>query len=102
MVDLRKYLIVKNIEVGIQPAGIAVSKDFAYVSNYNTLYAKANFQNLTPGKGTLSVICLKCNKLISPTVSIGQSPSTVTLSPDGKKLYVCKYIQGTISELSLD
>ena len=63
IVDLRKYSIIKNIQVGIQPSGIAVSKNYAYVSNYNTLYAKANFQNLTPGEGTVNIICLKCNKM---------------------------------------
>lgn len=36
VVNLKERHIVKNIEVGIQPAGIAVS-------NYNTLYAKTNF-----------------------------------------------------------
>lgn len=51
--------------------------------------------------GTINVICLKCNKVISPTVSIGQSPSIITLSPDNKKLYVCKYVQNTVAELSL-
>lgn len=102
VVNLRKYSIVKNIEVGTQPAGIAVSEDFAYVSNYNTLYAKANFQNLTAGEGTVNIICLECNEVISPTISVGQSPSTLTLSPDGKKLYVCKYVQNTVLQLSLD
>lgn len=91
--------------MGIQPSGksplgfnlgITISKDFAYVSNYNTLYAKANFQNLTPGKSTINIICLKCNKIIAPTVSIGQSPSTITLFPDNKKLYVCKYCRWII------
>ena len=101
VVDLNKNSIIKNIQVGIQPSGIAISKDFAYVSNYNTLYAKSNFQNLTAGEGTINVICLKCNKVISPTISIGQSPSTITLSPDNKKLYVCKYVQNTVAELSL-
>jgi YVTN family beta-propeller protein len=101
VVDLNKYSIIKTIEVGIQPSGIVISEDFAYVSNYNVLYAKANFQNLTPGEGTVNVICLKCNKVISPTISVGQSPSTITLSPDNKKLYVCKYVQNTVAGLSL-
>lgn len=101
VVDLDKVSIVKTIQLGIQPSGIAISKDFAYVSNYNTLYAKANFQNLTPGEGTVNVICLKSNKVISPTIPVGQSPATITLSPDCKKLYVCKYVQNTVAEISL-
>lgn len=101
-VSLEKNCIVKNIEVGIQPSGIALSKNFAYVSNYNTLYAKANFQNLTPGEGTISIINLNNNKVIGLTIPIGQSPSTITLSPDHKKLYVCKYVQNTVAAICLD
>ena len=101
VVDLNRNSIIKSIQVGIQPSGIAISKNFAYVSNYNTLYAKAGFQNLTPGEGTINIICLKCDEVISPTVSVGQSPSTVVLSPNGRKLYVCKYVQNTVAELSL-
>jgi len=101
VVDLMMNSIINNIQLGIQPSGIAISNDFAYVSNYNTLYAKANFQNLTPGEGTINVVCLKCQKVIGPTISVGQSPSTITLSPDNNKLYVCKYVQNTVYEFSL-
>lgn len=101
VVDLHKYSIIKTILVGIQPCGIVISKEFAYVSNYNVLYAKSNFQNLTPGEGTVNIICLKYNKVVGPTISVGKSPSTLTLSPDDKKLYVCKYIQNTVLGLSI-
>ena len=100
VVDLRKNLIVKNIETGIQPSGLAISSKYVYVSNYNVLYAKANFLNLTPGEGTVNVISLKTNNVIN-TVSVGQSPATITLSPDEKKLFVCKYVQNTVAELFL-
>lgn len=102
VVDLRKRRIIKNIEVGIQPSGIAVSKDFVYVSNYNTLYAKPNFQSLTAGEGTVNIISIKDNVVVGPTISVGQSSSTITLSPDGTKLYVCKYIQNTIAAICLE
>lgn len=102
LVDIKKGIIIKEIHTGIMPAGIAISKNFAYVSNYNALYAKANFQNLTYGKGTISIICLKTNKLISPTIAIGQTPTTITLSPDCKKLYVCNYVQNTVSAVCLE
>jgi YVTN family beta-propeller protein len=100
IVDLGKKSIIKNIEVGIQPSGIAISENFACVSNYNTLYAKSGFQNLTPGEGTVNIICLESDEVIS-TISVGQSPSTITLSADEKKLFVCKYVQNTVAELSL-
>lgn len=101
VVDLCKFSIIKNIEVGIQPSGIAISKHFAYVSNYNVLYADSNFQNLTPGESTISIISLKHNKVIGPPISIGQSGTTLTISHDDSKLYVCKYIQNTVSQLSI-
>ena len=102
MVNLETMTLIQSIETGIQPAGLAVSDKFVFVSNYNTLYAKANFQNLTPGEGTVSVISLKQGKVVDrlgptgPAIPVGQSPSTITLSPDGKKLYVCKYVQNTV------
>lgn len=102
VVNLRKKLIIKNIEVGIQPAGIAISNDCAYVSNYNTLYANSGFQDLTPGEGTISIICLNNNTVVSPTISVGQSPSSLVLSHDEKKLYVCKYVQNTVAEICLE
>lgn len=104
VVDLRQRRIIKNIKLGIQPAGIAISPDgkYAFASNYNTLYAKPNFQNLTPGEGTVNIIRLVDNRVIPPTIPVGQSPSTLTLSPDGRTLYVCKYIQNTVAAICLD
>ena len=101
VVSLKTDRIIKNIEVGIQPAGIAISDKFAYVSNYNALYARANFQNLTYGEGTVSIICLETMKVILPTISVGQTPATITLSPDENKLYVCKYVQNTVASIAL-
>ena len=109
MVDLKHLRILQNIETGIQPAGVAVSPDghFLYVSNYNTLYASPDFQNLTPGEGTISIIRLKNRDpshtaVIASTIPIGQSPTTMTLSHDGKKLYVCQYLQNTVTAISLN
>lgn len=102
VINLKKNCIIKNILVGIQPSGIAVSENFAYVSNYNTLYAQPNYQALTPGEGTLQIISLEDDKVIGSAIPVGQSPSSVVLSPDEKKLYVCKYIENTVLELSLE
>ena len=102
VVDLYSMMIIKVVETGIQPSGIALLENFAYVSNYNTLYAKPNFQNLTPGEGTVVRINLSTDEVVGPAIPVGQSPSTITLSPDGKKLYVCKYVQNTVVGISLD
>lgn len=104
VLDLKKYLIEKHIEIGIQPSGIAISSDgrYAYVSSYNALYASpTDSKNLTPGEGTVKVIRLKDNQLVSPAISVGQTPSTVFLSPDNKRLFVCKYLQNTVSSVKV-
>lgn len=101
VVDLHKYKIIKNIKVGIQPSGIAITEKYLYISNYNSLYADPiKFLNLTYGEGTINIICLKTNKVID-TISVGQTPSTLTLSYDEKNLYVSKYVQNTIAKLNL-
>ena len=100
----RNVHIIKEIDVhGIQPSGIAISHDgaFAYVSCFNTLYAGPGFTNLTPGLGTVQPICLLRNKIVAPTISVGQSPSTVTLAPDAKKLFVCAFAQNTVEALTV-
>jgi len=103
VIDLMRNNIVRTIETGIQPAAIAISScgKYIYVSNYNTLYAGSNFQNLTAGEGTISVIRTRDNTVKS-TISVGQSPSGLCISPDGKQLYVSKYIQNTVTAISLN
>lgn len=104
VINLKLGEIVSQIPVGIQPAGICLSPcdKYAYVSNYNALYGNpTTFQNLTYGEGTVSKICLRRRRVIKPTISIGQTPSTLTISPDGEKLYVCKYVQNTVSAIKL-
>ncbi len=99
VVDLNAEVITKFIHVGIQPAGLALSKDgmFAYVTNYNTLYAGDGFTNLTAGQGTLNIISLSTNRPIRPTIPVGQSPACIVLSPDSKVAYVSNFISNTIS-----
>ncbi len=95
--------IVATIDVGIQPSGIAISPNghHAYVSNYNTLYAGPGFTNLTPGEGTMNIIDISKNKVIPPIIALGQSPNTVTLSPNGKFAYVTNYISNTVDVINL-
>lgn len=100
IVDIVKGRIIGFIETGIQPAGIVIDEKFAYVSNYNALYAKPNFAQLTYGEGTVSIIDINEDKVVK-NIPVGQTPSTVTLSPCGKKLYVCKYVQNTVNAIDL-
>lgn len=100
VVDLKQNTIIKQIQTGIQPSGVAIDCDYAFVANYNALYAGSSFTNLTYGESTLSVICLKNGKIIR-TVPIGQTGTTMSLSPCFKKLFICKYVQNTVLELRL-
>lgn len=102
IVDLVANVIIDTLEVGIQPSGIAVGKNcFAYVSNYNALYAGENFTDLTPGQGTVSIINTKNNTVIAPTILVGQGPSNITIAPNGRHAYVSNYISNTVSVIKL-
>lgn len=95
--------IVKTIDVSIQPSGIAITPNgkYAYVTNYNTLYAGSNFTKLTPGAGTVNIIDIRKNKVISPTIEVGHSPNTVTISPNGKYAYVTNFTSNTVDVILL-
>ncbi|HLJ31992.1 MAG TPA: YncE family protein, partial [Candidatus Babeliales bacterium] len=91
--------IAQTIELNsIQPSGIAITPDghFAYVTNYNTLYAGSNFTNLTAGQGTVNIIDTKTNKIIPPTIAVGQSPNAIAISPNGKFAYVTDFTSNTV------
>ena len=101
VVDLKRYQIVQTITTGIQPAGLCLSTSgkYLYVTNYNTLYAGAEFTNLTPGQGTVSTICLENNKLVNGTIVVGNSPGNIAYFDD--KLYVSNFSSNTVSEICL-
>lgn len=103
VIDLHKGKIIKEIELGIQPSGIAIRPDgkYVYVSNFNELYAKPGFQQITAGAGTVNIIRTKDLKVITPTISVGRTPSTLTMAPNGQMLYACQYIENTISAIRL-
>jgi len=91
--------IKKDIAVGIQPAGIAIKPDqhFAFVTNYNTLYAGVDFTNLTAGQGTVDIIDLHSNKVVAPIIAVDQSPANIAVSSDGHRIYVTNYISNTVT-----
>jgi YVTN family beta-propeller protein len=95
--------IVSTIDLAIQPSGIAITPNgrFAYVSNYNTLYAGSNFTKLTAGEGSVNIIDLDTNKVIPPTIAVGQSPNQVTISPNGKFAYVTNFTSNIVDVIQL-
>lgn len=95
--------IVKTIDLAIQPSGIAITPNgrYVYATNYNTLYAGSNFTNLTAGQGTVNIIDTRTNKVIPPTLAVGQSPNAVAISPNGKFAYVTNFISNTVDVIQL-
>ena len=103
-IDTDKIEIVKEIHVGIQPSGIAITKDgrLLIATCYNTLYSDpVNYTGLTAGNGSAYLINLKSNKNKYSIVTTGLSPSNVVISPDDKKCYISNYTGNTISLISL-
>lgn len=97
VVDLIDKCIVKEIEVGIQPAAVVVGDNKVYVTLYNALYAGSDYSDLTFGAGTIVTICNNRRKIIAPAVNIGQGPSGLVKHCD--TLYITQYPQNTVTEL---
>jgi len=103
VVNLSSNSIVATIAVGIQPSGIAIAPDgsYAYISNYHTLYDGPNFTDLTASQGTVSIINIHTNKIVSPTIKVGLSPDAIAISPDGQFAYITNYTSNTVSVIPL-
>lgn len=102
VISVSSLTVTSTISVGIQPAGLAITPDSKYVY-YNTLYTAyvnetpaVTIYVLTPGQGTVNIIDTETDEVISPTVSVGQSPANIVISPDGKYAYVTNYTSGTV------
>lgn len=89
-----KSLKVKNVNVGIQPAGVVVDDKYAYVTNYNTLYAGPSYTNLTPGQGTVDVVDL-CKRKVIKTIAVSQAPANIAMNDD--YLYVTNFISNVVN-----
>lgn len=101
IIDLKSCKIIKNITVGIQPSGVAIDDRFAYITNYNALYAGPNFTKLTFGQGLISIIDIHKQELIAKTIVVNQGPANCTITDDGKYLFVTNYASNTVNIISL-
>src|SRR5438445_3340724 len=101
VVDLKKLIIKKNIYTGIQPSGVAIDDcdKYCYVTNYNTLYAGANFTNLTAGQGTVSIIDICKKKVVATTIPVGQSPANIIFHDN--TLYVSCFTSNCVNKIIL-
>ena len=108
IIDTAQDHIVKTITLGIQPSGLSITPNgrYAFVSNYNTLYAEfippSTYNSLTAGQGTVNIIDVYREKLMSSVITVGQSPANIAISPNGKYVFVSNFTSNTVSVLLLN
>lgn len=107
IVDIAGHSIIQTLFVGIQPSGVAIDScgKYAYVTNYNALYAGTDFTDLTFGEGTISIIDL-CgpngeSRLIGPTLACAKSPGFIAIDPCHRQAYVPSYAGNCVSVIPL-
>ena len=83
-VTVEPNVVIKNIAVGDQPAGVAITPDGSrlYVAN--------------GGANTVSVINTSTNAVIK-TITVGSNPKSVAVTPDGARVYVTNQGSNTVS-----
>lgn len=96
LIDLKRKRILRDIEVGIQPAAITSTKKHIYITCYNALYAGSNYTNLTFGEGSLIQISIKTGKISYPAIPVGSGPSGIIYDNDRKLLYITGYPQNVV------
>jgi YVTN family beta-propeller protein len=111
VIRLSDNSVVDAVTLGIQPAGLAIAPGnrYAYVTNYNSLYNlygvppsfADNLYILQPGEGTVNIIDLATNAVVSPTIKVGQSPGNISISPNGQFAYVSNYSSNTVTVIAL-
>ena len=103
VVNINSNTIVATITLGIQPAGIAITPNgsYAYVSNYSTVYDDPDSFDLTASQGTINIIDIHTNKVVSPVIDVGLSPGAIAISPNGHFAYATNYTSNTVSTISL-
>src|ERR1700756_2389036 len=88
VIDTTTNKVVTTVDVGLAPAGVAVTPDGSkvYVANEAV-------------KGTVSVIDTATNA-VSATVAVGSNPVGVAVKPDGRNVYVAnKGSHTTVSDI---
>jgi YVTN family beta-propeller protein len=89
-VDLASNTVTRNVVLGKEPTGLAVSPD-------NTLLYVTCFSSRRPG-GEVAVIST-ASGTVTRTIPAGHSPRAPVISPDGTKLYVCNQFKDYITVL---
>ncbi len=90
IIDTKLNQVIGVINGFDGPSGVAITPDgtFAYVNNYGSP------EGVGSGNGTtVSVVNLETNAIIEE-ITVGLAPAALTLSPDGKFVYVINYVDG--------
>ena len=97
VIDIATNNVVGSpIPVGRLPEGVAVTPDGTkvYVANNNL-----NLNGTGTDTDTVSVITTATNTVVA-TITVGNQPSGVAVTPDGTKVYVANRGSGTVSAIA--
>jgi YVTN family beta-propeller protein len=81
------------IAVGANPVGVAVSGEQALENVANRAYV------VNAGDNTISMIDTTSNDVVA-TIQVGNTPTSVAVSPDGTRAYVTNYNDNTVSVIN--
>ena len=91
IIDLATNTVTGIISGFSGPTGFAITPDgtTAYVNNYG--YGGGS------GSGTtVNVVDLNTNMIVGESLTVGQAPAALAITPDGAYVYVVSYVDGTI------
>jgi YVTN family beta-propeller protein len=91
VVDLKRNLEIKNIEVGLHPCGMVLSPD-----GEKLYVACANSDNISVINTATDEVAENISVHQSQGKLFGSSPVDLTISPDGKNLYVANGTENAI------
>jgi YVTN family beta-propeller protein len=92
VIDLSTNTVTTKIPLSVSnPVGIVIDPagKYAYVTDFD------QGEYVTPS-GEVSVIDLSTNTEVS-TIAVGTGPEGIAMTPDGSKVYVTNYVDGTVS-----
>jgi YVTN family beta-propeller protein len=83
VIDLKKNIQIKNIEVGLHPSGMVFNNDKSLL-----FVACANSDNISVINTETDEVTDEISVRMDDKLPFGSSPNALTISPDGKFLYV--------------
>jgi YVTN family beta-propeller protein len=97
VVDLNKNIEVKNIEVGLHPSGMVFNNDKSLL-----FVACANSDIISVINTETDEVVDEISVKMNNELPFGSSPNALTISPDGKKLFVANGTDNAICVIETD